>query len=183
MSDSRALELKAKVRQSRLGLSEGVPGIGLCVLHPLSLVQVLARKGGAKAVETGFAELHSVRVMQAGPGQYYVQATGRAEGILATELKKKLRASASVVDQSHGRVVIRITGAKSRTVLSKGMPLDLHPDVFAVGQSAQTQMAHVGVHITRTDKDEFEISVFRGFSESLWGWLCAASSEFGCLVQ
>ncbi|WP_196503219.1 sarcosine oxidase subunit gamma [Aestuariivirga litoralis] len=183
MPDHRSLELRSLARQGRFGASIGEAGVSLELLHPVSLVQVLVRKGGAKVVETGLARFKTARVMQAGPGQYYVQAEGKAESALSAELKKILGTSASIVDQSHGRVVIRISGTKARVMLAKGMPLDLHPDVFAVGQSAQTQMAHVGIHVTRTAKDEFEISVFRGFSESLWEWLCTASAEFGYLVR
>jgi heterotetrameric sarcosine oxidase gamma subunit len=68
-------------------------------------------------------------------------------------------------------------------VLAKGTPVDLHDDEFAVGRSAVTQMAHVGVHLTRTGKDSFELSVFRGFAESFWEWLCEQAEEFGYQVR
>ena len=70
-----------------------------------------------------------------------------------------------------------------RAVLAKGTPVDLHDDEFAVGRSAVTQMAHVGVHLTRTGEDGFELSVFRGFSESFWEWLTEQAEEFGYLVR
>jgi len=182
MSDIRSLELRKVSAPGRFGASLGDVGVVLSLVHPVSLVQVLARKGGAKVVEASLAKFQSVRVMRAGPGQFYVQSEGLADGLLAIELKRKLESAASIVDQSHGRVVIRIFGEKARAVLAKGLPLDLHPDVFALGQSAQSQMAHVGVHLTRTSQDEFEISVFRGFSESLWEWLCGAAAEYGFQV-
>ena len=183
MSEFRSLDLRAEARQGRFGAGNGETGVSLSLVHPVSLVQVLVRKGGTKAVEAGLGALKSARVMQGGPGQFFVQAADWAEGTLAAELKLRLAGKASIVDQSHGRVVIRLSGAKARAVLAKGMPLDLHEDIFTVGQSAQTQMAHVGVHITRTGADEFEISVFRGFSESLWEWLCTSSAEFGYQVK
>ncbi len=86
------------------------------------------------------------------------------------------------VDQSHGRVTIRIAGDKARAVLAKGTPVDLHPAEFPVGQSAVTQMAHVGIHLTRTAEDTYEISVFRGFAQSFWEWLTEMSLEFGYQV-
>ena len=49
-----------------------------------------------------------------------------------------------------------------RSVLAKGTPVDLHRQEFPVGKSALTQMAHVGVHLTRVGKDAFDLSVFRG---------------------
>jgi sarcosine oxidase subunit gamma len=52
-----------------------------------------------------------------------------------------------------------------------------------VGKSALTQMAHVGVHLTRVGSDAFDLSVFRGFSESFWEWLTEQAEEFGYFVR
>ena len=119
----------------------------------------------------------------AGPDQYFVVAQGRGEGALYRELKAALDGIASVSDQSHGRVIIRIEGPKVRNVLAKGTPVDLHADEFAVGKSALTQMAHVGVHLTRVGDDAFELSVFRGFAESFWEWITSQAEEFGYMVR
>jgi sarcosine oxidase subunit gamma len=43
-------------------------------------------------------------------------------------------------------------------------------------------MAHVGVHLTRTGENAFELSVFRGFAESFWEWLAQQAEEFGYQV-
>ena len=183
MSEHRSLQLRDIAKPGRFGASVATPGLTLAIAHPLSIVQVISRRGAATKVADTLATLKSVRVMQAGPEQHYVQATGKVESALHTELKTKLGAYASVVDQSHGRVVIVLDGPKSRAVLAKGTPVDFHADHFKHGQSAQTQMAHVGVHITRTGAEEFEISVFRGFSESLWQWLCSQAAEFGYQIK
>ena len=71
---------------------------------------------------------------------------------------------------------------KARAVLAKGTPVDLHPDAFPVGKSALTQMAHVGVHLTRVGADGYDVSVFRGFSESFWEWITEQAEEFGYQV-
>ena len=101
---------------------------------------------------------------------------------LYADVKAALSGIASVSDQSHGRVILRISGPKARNVLAKGTPVDLHPDVFPVGKSALTQMAHVGVHLTRVGEDAFDLSVFRGFSESFWEWITEQAEEFGYQV-
>ena len=67
-------------------------------------------------------------------------------------------------------------------MLAKGTPVDLHKDEFPIGKSAVTQMAHVGVHLTRTGEDTFELSVFRGFAESFWEWLAQQAEELGYQV-
>ncbi len=175
----RTLPLRKNARQGRFGADQGAPGVTFSIVHPVSLVTVIARKGKSKTVADALKTSKSVRVMWAGPDQYYVQG----QGALYAELKKKLGASASVIDQSHGRVVIRIAGSKARAILSKGTPVDLHTDHFPVGKSALTQMAHVGIHLTRTGKDEFTLSVFRGFSESFWEWLTISAAEYGYQVE
>ncbi len=173
----RESPLKDVVRAGRYGADKGAPGVTLSVVHPLSLVMVIARKGKAKAAKESLTAMRGATVMWAGPDQYYVK------GAEAAALKKKLGDAASIIDQSHGRVMFRISGPKSRALLAKGTPVDLHADEFPIGKSAVTQMAHVGAHLTCTGKDDFELSVFRGFSESFWEWLTEQALEFGYQVN
>jgi methylglutamate dehydrogenase subunit D len=168
--------------QGRFGADRGAPGVTLSVRHPLAIVSVIARAGKARALTEALRGLRGIAVQPAGPEQYFLIAEGKKEGTHYRDLKKKLAGLASVSDQSHGRVVIRIAGPKARSVLAKGTPVDVHESVFAVGQSALTQMAHVGVHLTRVGRDAFDLSVFRGFSESFWEWLTSQAAEFGYQV-
>jgi methylglutamate dehydrogenase subunit D len=179
----RTSALQAIATQGRFGADKGAPGITLSVVHPLAIAMVIARKGKAKALKDTLATLKSVDVLWAGPDQYFVQSTSKPEAAIYNELKNKLQNIASVTDQSHGRVTIRISGPIARAVLAKGTPIDLHDDEFPLSKSALTQMAHVGVHLTRTGKDEFSVSVFRGFSESFWDWLTSQAAEFGYQVN
>lgn len=166
--------------QGRFGADKGAPGVALSVRHPLSIVTVITRKGNGKAVAEA---LSKYRPQWAGPDQYFVVAETRGEGALFADVSSALAGLASVSDQSHGRVVIRIEGPKARAVLAKGTPVDLHPDEFPAGRSALTQMAHVGVHLTRVGEDAFDLSVFRGFSESFWEWITEQAEEFGYQVR
>jgi methylglutamate dehydrogenase subunit D len=176
----RVSPLRDVAVQGRFGASKGTPGVTLQVLHPMSIVTVIARAGQGAAVAQAL-DGHSS--LWAGPDQFFVLAEGRGEGALYHELKSKLAGLASVSDQSHGRVIIRIAGPRARAVLAKGTPVDLHPDEFPVGKSALTQMAHVGVHLTRVGGDAYDLSVFRGFSESFWEWITEQSEEFGYQVR
>jgi methylglutamate dehydrogenase subunit D len=162
--------------QGRFGADKGAPGVTFLVRMPSSIVTVIARKGKAKAVADALKAMRGAVVQWAGPDQYFVLEKPY------DELTKKLSGIASCSDQSHGRVIIRIEGPKVRQVLAKGSPVDFHDSEFAIGKSALTQMAHVGVHVTRVGGDAFELSVFRGFSESFWEWLTEQSEEFGYQV-
>ncbi len=165
----------------RFGASRG-PGVVLSVRHPASIVTVIARKDCAGQTLSALKALAGCDVQWAGADQYFVVADNRGEGALYRELKALLEGVATVSDQSHGRVIMRIGGPKARNVLAKGTPVDLHPKEFPVGKSAVTQMAHVGVHFTRTGEDDYELSVFRGFAESFWEWLTTQAEEFGYQV-
>jgi heterotetrameric sarcosine oxidase gamma subunit len=176
---SRVSPLRDVAVQGRFGASKGDPGVTFGIRHPLSIVTVIARAGQGQATA---AVLTGYTAQWAGPDQYFVLAEGLGEGTLYRELKSKLSGLASVSDQSHGRVVIRVAGPKVRAILAKGTPVDLHPDQFPLGKSAVTQMAHVGVHLTRVADDVFDLSVFRGFSESFWEWITEQAEEFGYQV-
>jgi methylglutamate dehydrogenase subunit D len=178
MSDTRHLPLRDVAKTGRYGADKGDVGVTLSILHPMSLVMVIARKGQANAVKSALAKVANATVMSAGPDQFYVQS----EASRFAELSQLLKGQASVIDQSHGRVIIRIAGPRVRDVLAKGAPVDLHPAHFAIGHSAQTTMAHVGIHLTRSGDNEFTLSVFRGFSRSFWEWLTQSAAEFGYSV-
>lgn len=166
--------------QGRFGADRGATGVTLSLRHPLSIVTVMARQGMGQTVA---AALAPYTAQWAGPEQYFVVAEGQEEGALYRGLKSALGGIASVVDQSHGRAVFRIEGPKSRAVLAKGTPVDLYTDEFPLGKSAMTQMAHVGVHLTRIGEDAFDVSVFRGFAGSFWEWITQQSAEFGYQVK
>lgn len=173
MPEPRSLPLRDVAKPGRYGTGGGAPGVRLSIVHPLTLVSVIARKGEADRVTDGLHTLAGALVMWAGADQYLV------EGIAPAAIKQRLGDAASVIDQSHGRVTIAIAGAKARAVLAKGTPVDLAPDRFAISKCALTQMAHIGVHLSRTGRDEFRLSVYRGFSESFWEWLTISAAEFG----
>ena len=176
---TRISPLRDVAVQGRFGASKGAPGVSFSVRHPMSILTVIARAGQGEATA---AALAGYTAQWAGPDQWFVVAEGRGEGALHRELKAKLAGLASVSDQSHGRVILRIAGPRARAVLAKGTPVDLHPEAFPVGKSALTQMAHVGVHLTRVDGDTYDLSVFRGFSESFWEWITEQAEEFGYQV-
>ena len=190
----RTLPLKQRLRQGRHGATPpGGPGVRLSIRHPLSIATIIVRGGqeaalsaqlkqryGVPAPAPGRMEIGQSIVLQwCGAEQYYALAEHRLEGSLYAELKDALKGAASVSDQSHGRAVIGVSGKKARALLSKGSPVDFHPREFPLCSAAVTQMAHVGVHVSRCGEDAFELSLFRGFSEHFWEWLTEQAEEFG----
>jgi sarcosine oxidase subunit gamma len=190
----RNLPVKQRLKQGPHGATPfGGPGVRLSIRHPLSIATIITRRDqgmslsallengyGVPAPAPGKMEIGKSIVLQwCGAEQYYALAENRLEGSLYAELKDALKGAASVSDQSHGRTIIGISGSKARALLSKGSPVDFHPREFPLHAVAMTQMAHIGVHVSRWGEDAFELSLFRGFSEHFWEWLTEQAEEFG----
>jgi len=108
----------------------------------------------------------------AGPDQWMAIADRGANRDLERELKPLLSGIASVVDQSDGRVVVRVSGPLSRQVLAKGIPIDLHPTAFSPNAAAITHASHIGVIMWRLeDASTFELAMFRSYADSFAHWL------------
>jgi sarcosine oxidase, subunit gamma len=107
-------------------------------------------------------------VRAAGFQQWFVSGDEAVAPSRIAELAAALKPKAAVSDQSHGRVRISLSGAAAANLLSKGTAVDLDPNVFAEGQSAVTLFGHIPVQLVRTGFNQFELTVLRSFSESLW---------------
>lgn len=112
-----------------------------------------------------------------GPGQWIVSS--QAEPNLAARLRAVIGPFAAVTDQSDSRLVLHLSGTQVRDVMAKGVPLDLHPSVFKVGDVAVTQVAYMGVQIDRLDETNWQITTPRSTAGSFWSWLSASADEFG----
>jgi methylglutamate dehydrogenase subunit D len=87
---------------------------------------------------------------------------------------------AAVVDQSHGRTLLRVTGRNVRDALAKGVSVDLHPRAFKAGDAAATLVSHIPVHLWQIDdRPTYEFAVARSLAQSFWHWLEASSAEYG----
>jgi len=108
----------------------------------------------------------------AGPDQWLAVAERGANRDMERELKSLLSGMASVVDQSDGRVVVRVSGPLSRQVLAKGIPIDLHPRAFGANAAAITHASHIGVIMWQLeDASTFELAMFRSYADSFAHWL------------
>ncbi len=114
------------------------------------------------------------------PNQWLLIAATGADGSFADAVREKLGSEGYVSEQSQGRVVLRISGARATDVLRKGCRLDLHPSVIAPGFCAQTSMAQVGVQLHLVDDSPtYDLIVYSGFARSFWHWLTESAAEYG----
>ena len=169
-------------RRCRLGEVKGW-SLAQVAGYPSTMTQVRARlipivdselpnKIGA-AVSAG-----ARRLMRTGPEQIWVigpmndDAGPRAYEAIPSDL-------GAVTPLSHSRTRIAIEGECARDVLMKGVPIDVHPDMFGVGRFALTGLHHTPVLLHRAAPDRYEFYVMRTFALTLWEWLADAAWEFG----
>lgn len=169
------------------------PDLTVAPRETLTMASFAAARGKEaalrEAIRAGYgAELpdHAARVtgvgisfVWAGPDQWLAIAERENGRDLETELKALLTGIASVVDQSDGRVVVRISGPRARDVLAKGVPIDLHPRAFKPGNVAITHASHIGVILWQLDDaPTYEAAMFRSYADSFAHWLFESAAEY-----
>ncbi|WP_433795250.1 sarcosine oxidase subunit gamma [Actinoplanes sp. CA-252034] len=147
----------------------------------------LAATGGAVTVaETPFLAQINVRtdalalarpgdvdVLPLGPDEFLVVGPPGSEDRLIAAFDGP---GVSVVDVSAQRTALDLSGPGVRELLAFGCSIDLHPRVFAVGDCAQTVLAHTPVVLQRRESG-FRVLVRSSFAAHLAAWILDASPE------
>jgi sarcosine oxidase subunit gamma len=94
------------------------------------------------------------------------------------DLAQRLTGSCIVTPLSHSRTRIFIEGPAARTVLAKGIAIDLHETVFKPGMFAMTGLHHTPVLLHCVAPQRFELYAMRTFAANVWEWLEDAALEF-----
>ncbi len=149
----------------------------LAVVRSRAVWSVLAHRGHEAAVRQALSTFEGITPRFCGPQEWLVVAP--EEAVEAVSLALGALSGASVVEQGGGRVVFSLSGPQSRALLAKLAAIDLHPSVFAIGQSANAMLGHAGGNIARLGKDHYEIVVMRSFAASVFGELRLLGREFG----
>jgi sarcosine oxidase subunit gamma len=106
-------------------------------------------------------------VLWLGPDAWLVRSNAAVQtGVLEAQLAPAFgEAYAAAVDVGSGYTVVEIDGARSRELLSRGCPLDLHPRLFKEGQCAQSVFFKAAIVLIPAGEDRFEIVVRRSFAD------------------
>jgi sarcosine oxidase, subunit gamma len=106
-------------------------------------------------------------VLWLGPDEWLVRSDAAVPaGVLEAKLAGAFGdAWATAVDVGSGYTVVEIDGARTREVLSRGCPLDLHPRMFKQGQCAQSVFFKASIVLIAAGDDRFEIVVRRSFAD------------------
>lgn len=119
-----------------------------------------------------------------GPNSWIVVGSdaeaGRAPGELFKVLQDAVGELGAVVDQSHGRCGLRLSGLHARRVMAKNTAIDLHPRVFGPGQCAMTSVAHMNATVIQVDDTPtYDLFVIRSLARSFAHAIEHACHEFG----
>ena len=119
-----------------------------------------------------------------GPDEWLVLTPPGAQTRMSDSLEAALQGvHAAVTDVTGGQTVITLSGPRTRDVLAKGCPLDLHPSVFKTGQCAQTIVGKANVTLRCVDDSpSFDLIIRRSFAEYMALWLYDAALEYGAAV-
>lgn len=170
------------------------PGAVSIALHEAAIVQVTARRGEREALRARCAAVLGLELPGPGasaaareltalaiaPDSWLLVGPRRAGIDPAEALASSLGAAGSVVDQSMGRAVLRLSGARAREVLAKGCRVDLHARSFGPGRVAVTPIGHVVVTLVQVDATPaFDLLVPASYAQAFLEWLLEAAGEHG----
>jgi heterotetrameric sarcosine oxidase gamma subunit len=156
------------------------------------LVRAVADDAVSSAIGTRFgrASWRGDRlVIGSGPDEWLiVAAPGRAAEI-AAETEDLLRGARSprtaVVDLTHGRALMRVSGPHTMTVLSRVTAVDLDDRLVPNGSALRTSLARVVTDLVRDDYEgspSFLVHCERSSGRYLQQSLLAAGSDLGALL-
>lgn len=117
-------------------------------------------------------------VFKVGPERFWI--VGPEDTRIGSSLHNAVpSALGSLTLLSHSRTRLFIDGPSAREVLSTGIALDLHADVFRCDACALTGLQDTPVLLHRTGFHRYELYVLRTYTEWIWDWLTDAALPFG----
>lgn len=167
------------------------PGFALQEQPIASLWQVAAFKGCGDALAAKLASLFDgqpptvgkalkaddMALIWSGPDQWWLTSQTLSQDALAERLSSLVDADEAVMlDLSHARCCLRLTGARRFDILNKSCSLDfLH---FQTGDVAMTLVEQLAVTLVAVDADTTDLYVTTSFAQALVDYLDHGAAEF-----
>ncbi len=153
---------------------------------PLTLARIVTQYLGRETplAPMAAASKNGLLICATGPLEYWIMAkkTGAVDALAA--IQSKAEQSASIFDQSEGKMVLRLTGKKAADILSKGTALDWHAKALQTRGAAHTVIEHIPVLLTwQSEARHYDLSIPRSYAHSFMTWLCGAARNVGFVIQ
>ena len=160
---------------------------------PLAKVLVLASTEGelARALGVPFGraarDAYGTLVVGSAPGEWLLLAApGTSAAVTQRVEEVQDEGLVSPFDATHGRALVRITGARTPDLLAKVCAIDFSEAVTPNGAAFRSSVAKLVTDVVRDDRDE-EISYLlhceRSSGQYLFDALIDAGDEFGIEVE
>lgn len=167
------------------------PGFGMEERTLASLWQAAAFKGCGDDLAAKLASLFDgqmprvgkvlsageMRLIWAGPDQWWLTSESLSQEALAERLQPLIDPrEATLLDLSHARSCLRLTGARRFDILNKSCFLDfLH---FRPGDVAMTLVEQLAVSLVAVDEDTSDLYVTTSFAQALVDYFDHGSAEY-----
>jgi sarcosine oxidase subunit gamma len=176
-------------------------GLTITDCTPVAKVAVRAPWDGAmaaglgvplgRAARTGAVLNGAVLTAAAGPGEWLALAPAGTAARVGAELAGLADRSApgelvSVIDLTHGRALMRITGLAAVELLAGECPVDLADDMAPDGTALRAPVAGLAVDIIRDDRSgtpSYLLHCERSSGQYLFGTLLSAGRDLGLDVD
>jgi heterotetrameric sarcosine oxidase gamma subunit len=156
---------------------------------PLAKVLVLAITEGDLGVRFGRAarDEHGTLVVGSGPGEWLLlAASGTGSEVAGRVEEGPDEGLVSVFDATHGRALVRITGAKAPDLLAKVCSIDFSEEVTPDGAALRSSVAKLVTDIVRDDLEgerSYLLHCERSSGQYLFDALLDAGDEFAIEVE
>ena len=160
---------------------------------PLAKVLVLASTDGelARALGVPFGcaarDAHRTLVVGSGPGEWLLLAApGTSAAVIERVEAVQDEGLVSVFDATHGRALVRITGARASDLLAKVCAIDLADEVTPDGAAFRSSVAKLVTDVVRHDAGgtrSYLLHCERSSGPYLFDALIDAGNEFGIEVD
>jgi len=152
----------------------------------LALASLALRRGAAQPVPMGlplpgpggYVAGNGAGAFWTGPGQWMIEAEGRAEEDFAAALKAVVP-GCSVTEQTDGFVAFEIASSTGAAAIERLMAKLFNIDTagFGPGSATRTGFEHMSVFVIRRAADRLAVMAMRSAAGSVWHGLTTAAAR------
>jgi heterotetrameric sarcosine oxidase gamma subunit len=162
-------------------------------LTPLAKVLVRASENGAVARTLGVGFGRAARdergtlVTGSGPGEWtLISPPGNVREVIEQLGAVSDAEFVNVLDITHGRALVRISGERTPELLSKVCGIDLSDEITPNGAAFRSSVAKVTTNVVRDDEEgvrSYLLHCERSYGQYLFDALLDAGNEFGVEIS
>lgn len=176
-----------------VGTSRSDADLRITDCTPLAKVLVRAPEDRtvARTLGVGFGRAardeHGTLVTGSGPGEWtLISPPGNAREVIEQLGAVSDDKFVSVLDITHGRALVRISGGSTPDILSKVCGIDLSDVITPNGAAFRSSVAKVATNVVRDDEEDarsYLLHCERSYGQYLFDALLDAGGEFGVEVS